>query len=48
MVFFSEGKCYQKLESIPNISRVCEIANKHVKISDPRAVMIGQCIIIGH
>ena len=41
VVFFSEGKCYQKLEGIPNISRVCEIA-------DPRAVLIGQCMIIGH
>ena len=30
VVLFSEGKCYQKLERIPNISRVCKIADKHV------------------
>ena len=30
VVFFSEGKCYEKLERIPNIGRVCEIADKHV------------------
>ena len=30
VVFFSERKCYEKLERIPNIGRVCEIADKHV------------------
>ena len=30
VVFFSERKCYEKLERISNIGRVSEIADKHV------------------